>query len=50
MGCTADSFDVFVSTVGEGEALEEIMTVLHSPDVDGLLVVTLRRYRLDLLL
>ena len=50
MGCTAESFYVFVPTVGKGEALEEIMAVLHSPDVDCLLVVTIRRDRLDLLL
>ena len=50
MGCTADFFNVFVPTVGEGEALEKIMTVLHSPDVDCLLVMTLSRYRLQLLL
>ena len=50
MGCTADSFNVFVPTVGEGEALEEIVTVLHSPHVDCLLVMTLSRYRLQLFL
>ena len=49
MGCTAESFYVFVSAVGEGEALEEIMTFLHSPHVDRLLVMTICRNRLDLL-
>ena len=50
MGCTADTFYVFVAAVGEGEALEEIVTVLHSPDIDFRLVMTLRGYRPDLLL
>ena len=49
MGCTAESFYVFVSAVGEGEALEEIMTFLHSPHVDCLFIMTICRNRLDLL-
>ena len=49
MRCTADGLDVLVPAVGEGEALEEIMTFLHSPHVDCLLVMTIRRNRLDLL-
>ena len=46
--CTADGLDVLVPAVGEGEALEKIVTTVDSSHVDLLIVMTLGGDRLDL--
>jgi hypothetical protein len=39
MGCTANLLNIFVTTVGEGEALEKLVTVCNTSNIYGLVII-----------